>query len=145
MQVEVISTGALTWTWHWWSLPRGRVIECFGPEGSGKSTLAMHVVAESQKLGGTCAYVDVENALDPSYAGTIGVNVDDLWVSQPDSGEQALEIVDRLIKSGSLAVIVIDSVAALVPRAESMGNGRCKYWPTGPADEPGSAQDHRQP
>jgi len=122
MQVEVISTGALTLDLALGGgLPRGRVIECFGPEGSGKSTLAMHVVAESQKLGGTCAYVDVENALDPSYAGTIGVNVDDLWVSQPDSGEQALEIVDRLIKSGSLAVIVIDSVAALVPRAEING------------------------
>ena len=102
-------------------LPRGRVVEIFGPESSGKSTLAMHVVAEAQRNGGVCAYVDAEHAMDPVYAEAIGVNVDDLYISQPDTGEQALEIADTLIRSGALDVIVIDSVAALVPRAEIEG------------------------
>jgi len=102
-------------------LPRGRVVEIFGPEASGKSTLAMHVVAEAQRNGGTCAYVDAEHAMDPAYASAIGVNVDDLYISQPDTGEQALEITDMLIRSGALDVVVIDSVAALVPRAELEG------------------------
>jgi len=102
-------------------LPRGRVVELFGPESSGKSTLAMHVVAEAQRTGGVCAYVDAEHALDPVYASAIGVNVDDLLISQPDTGEQALEITDMLVRSGALDVIVIDSVAALVPRAELEG------------------------
>jgi recombination protein RecA len=102
-------------------LPRGRVVEVFGPESSGKSTLAMHVVAEAQRNGGICAYIDAEHAMDPVYAANIGVNVDDLYISQPDTGEQALEIADMLIRSGALDVIVIDSVAALVPRAEIEG------------------------
>jgi len=103
-------------------LPRGRIVEIFGPESSGKSTLAMHVVAEAQRNGGICAYVDAEHAMDPVYAGAIGVNVDDLLISQPDTGEQALEIADMLIRSGALDVIVIDSVAALTPRAEIEGD-----------------------
>jgi recombination protein RecA len=102
-------------------LPRGRVVEIFGPESSGKSTLAMHVVAEAQRNGGVCAYIDAEHAMDPVYAGAIGVNVDELYISQPDTGEQALEIADMLIRSGALDVIAIDSVAALVPRAEIEG------------------------
>jgi recombination protein RecA len=103
-------------------LPRGRVTEIFGPESSGKSTLAMHVVAEAQRNGGVCAYVDAEHAMDPIYARAIGVDVDELLISQPDTGEQALEIVDILVRSGSLDVIVVDSVAALTPRAEIEGD-----------------------
>jgi recombination protein RecA len=102
-------------------LPRGRVVEIFGPESSGKSTLATHVVAEAQRNGGVCAYIDAEHAMDPVYAAAIGVNVDELLISQPDTGEQALEIADMLIRSGALDVLVIDSVAALVPRAEIEG------------------------
>jgi recombination protein RecA len=102
-------------------LPRGRVIEIFGPESSGKSTLAMHVVAEAQRNGGICAYVDAEHAMDPVYARAIGVDIDQLLISQPDTGEQALEIVDMLVRSGALDVVVIDSVAALTPRAEIEG------------------------
>ena len=102
-------------------LPRGRVVEIYGPESSGKSTLAMHVVAEAQRNGGVCAYIDAEHAMDPVYAAAIGVNVDELLISQPDTGEQALEITDMLVRSGALDVIVIDSVAALVPRAELEG------------------------
>ena len=102
-------------------LPRGRVVEIFGPESSGKSTLAMHIVAEAQRNGGICAYVDAEHAMDPIYARAIGVDVDQLLISQPDTGEQALEIVDMLVRSGALDVVVIDSVAALTPRAEIEG------------------------
>lgn len=102
-------------------LPRGRIIEIYGPEASGKTTLALHVIAEAQKRGGQCAFVDAEHALDPTRAQTIGVNLDDLLMSQPDSGEQALEITETLIRSGALDVIVVDSVAALVPRAELEG------------------------
>jgi recombination protein RecA len=102
-------------------LPRGRVIEIYGPEASGKTTLALHVIAEAQKKGGTCAFVDAEHALDPAYAHKLGVNVDDLLISQPDAGEQALEITDTLVRSGAVDVLVIDSVAALVPRAELEG------------------------
>jgi len=102
-------------------LPRGRVVEIFGPESSGKTTLALHVVAEVQKMGGTAAFVDAEHALDPSYAHKLGVNLDELLVSQPDTGEQALEITDTLVRSGAVDVIVIDSVAALTPRAEIEG------------------------
>src|SRR5712671_7621966 len=102
-------------------LPRGRIVEIFGPESSGKSTLATHVVAEAQRNGGVCAYIDAEHAMDPVYAAAIGVNVDDLLISQPDTGEQALEIADMLIRSGALDVLVIDSVAAVVPRAEIEG------------------------
>lgn len=102
-------------------LPRGRVIEIYGPESSGKTTLALHVLAEAQKLGGTCAFVDAEHALDPSYAAKLGVDVNELLISQPDAGEQALEIVDTLVRSSAIDVLVIDSVAALVPRAELEG------------------------
>src|SRR5688572_26350541 len=101
--------------------PRGRVIEIYGPESSGKTTLALHVIAEAQKLGGTAAFVDAEHALDPGYAKKLGVDIDELIVSQPDTGEQALEIVDTLVRSNAIDVLVIDSVAALVPRAEIEG------------------------
>ena len=102
-------------------LPRGRVVEIYGPESSGKTTLALHVVAEAQKTGGTCAFIDAEHALDPAYARKLGVDVDNLLISQPDAGEQALEITDTLVRSGAVDVLVIDSVAALVPRAELEG------------------------
>jgi recombination protein RecA len=102
-------------------LPRGRVVEIYGPESSGKTTLTLHVIAQAQKLGGTCAFVDAEHALDPIYAEKLGVKVDDLLVSQPDTGEQALEIADMLVRSGAIDVVVIDSVAALTPRAEIEG------------------------
>jgi RecA/RadA recombinase len=123
MDVESIPTGALSLdiALGIGGLPRGRVIEIFGPESSGKSTLAMHVVAEAQRNGGICAYVDAEHAMDPTYAARIGVDVDELLISQPDTGEQALEIADMLVRSGSLDLVVIDSVAALVPRAEIEG------------------------
>ena len=121
--IEAISTGALALDLALGigGLPRGRVIEIFGPESSGKSTLALHVVAEAQRNGGVCAYIDAEHALDPVYAKAIGVNVDELLISQPDTGEQGLEIADMLIRSGALDVLVVDSVAALVPRAEIEG------------------------
>ena len=123
MDVESVATGALSLdiALGIGGLPRGRVIEIFGPESSGKSTLAMHVVAEAQRNGGICAYVDAEHAMDPTYAGRIGVDVDELLISQPDTGEQALEITDMLVRSGALDVIVVDSVAALTPRAEIEG------------------------
>jgi recombination protein RecA len=121
--IEAVSTGALALDLALGvgGLPRGRVIEIYGPESSGKSTLAMHVVAEAQRNGGVCAYVDAEHAMDPIYARAIGVDVDQLLISQPDTGEQALEIVDMLVRSGALDVVVIDSVAALTPRAEIEG------------------------
>ncbi len=124
MNVEAVSTGALALdiALGIGGLPRGRVIEIFGPESSGKSTLAMHVVAEAQRNGGTCAYVDAEHAMDPAYAAKIGVDIDQLLISQPDTGEQALEITDMLVRSGALDVVVIDSVAALTPRAEIEGD-----------------------
>jgi recombination protein RecA len=123
MAVEAIPTGALALDLALGvgGLPRGRVVEIYGPEASGKSTLAMHVVAEAQRNGGICAYIDAEHAMDPVYARAIGVDVDELLISQPDTGEQALEIVDMLIRSGALDVVVIDSVAALTPRAEIEG------------------------
>ena len=102
-------------------LPKGRIIEIYGPESSGKTTLALHVIAEAQKTGGTCAFVDAEHALDPGYARKLGVNLDDLLISQPDAGEQALEIADTLVRSGAIDVLVVDSVAALTPRAELEG------------------------
>lgn len=102
-------------------LPKGRVVEIYGPESSGKTTLTLQVIAEAQKAGGTCAFVDAEHALDPNYAGKLGVNVDDLLVSQPDTGEQALEITDMLVRSNAVDVIIVDSVAALVPKAEIEG------------------------
>jgi recombination protein RecA len=120
---EVISTGSLGLdiALGIGGLPRGRVIEIYGPESSGKTTLALHVIAEAQRQGGTCAFVDAEHALDPAYAKKLGVNIDDLLISQPDAGEQALEIADTLVRSGAIDVLVIDSVAALVPRAELEG------------------------
>ncbi len=123
MAVEAIPTGALALDLALGvgGLPRGRVVEIFGPESSGKSTLAMHVVAEAQRNGGICAYIDAEHAMDPVYAKAIGVDIDQLLISQPDTGEQALEITDMLIRSGALDVVVIDSVAALTPRAEIEG------------------------
>jgi recombination protein RecA len=124
MQIEAVSTGALSLDLALGigGLPRGRIVEIYGPESSGKSTLAMHVVAEAQRNGGICAYIDAEHAMDPVYAKAIGVNIDDLLISQPDTGEQALEITDMLIRSGALDVVVIDSVAALTPRAEIEGD-----------------------
>lgn len=103
-------------------LPRGRIIEVYGPESSGKTTLALHLVAEAQKMGGTCAFVDAEHAMDPVYASKLGVNIDNLLISQPDAGEQALEITDTLVRSGAVDVLVVDSVAALVPRSELEGD-----------------------
>ena len=123
IEIEAISTGSLGLdiALGIGGLPRGRIVEIYGPESSGKTTLALHVVAEVQKAGGTAAFVDAEHALDPSYAHKLGVNLDDLLVSQPDTGEQALEITDTLVRSGAVDIIVIDSVAALTPRAEIEG------------------------
>ena len=123
MAIETVPTGALSLDLALGvgGLPRGRVTEIFGPESSGKSTLALHVVAEAQRNGGICAYIDAEHALDPVYAKAIGVDIDELLISQPDTGEQALEIADMLVRSGALDVVVIDSVAALTPRAEIEG------------------------
>ena len=123
VEVEAVPTGSLGLdiALGIGGLPRGRVVEIYGPESSGKTTLALHVLAEAQKMGGTCAFVDAEHALDPGYAKKLGVNLDDLLISQPDAGEQALEIADTLVRSGALDVMVIDSVAALVPRAELEG------------------------
>ncbi|MEJ0063088.1 MAG: recombinase RecA [Alphaproteobacteria bacterium] len=122
-ETEVISTGSLGLdiALGIGGLPRGRIVEIYGPESSGKTTLALHVVAQAQKNGGTCAFVDAEHALDPAYARKLGVNIDELLISQPDAGEQALEIVDTLVRSGAIDVLVVDSVAALVPRAELEG------------------------
>jgi len=123
MSIEAVATGALALDLALGvgGLPRGRVVEIYGPESSGKSTLAMHVVAEAQRNGGICAYIDAEHAMDPVYAKAIGVDIDELLISQPDTGEQALEITDMLVRSGALDVVVIDSVAALTPRAEIEG------------------------
>ena len=124
LDVQAISTGSLGLdvALGIGGLPKGRIVEIYGPESSGKTTLALHVVAEAQKSGGTCAFVDAEHALDPVYAKKLGVNIDDLLISQPDAGEQALEIADTLVRSGAISVLVIDSVAALVPRAELEGD-----------------------
>lgn len=121
--LDVVSTGSFTLDYALGigGLPRGRIVEIYGAESSGKTTLTLHIVAEMQKLGGTCAFIDAEHALDPTYARNLGVQVDDLILSQPDSGEQALEITDSLVRSGAVDLIVIDSVAALVPRSEIEG------------------------
>ena len=146
VEIETISTGSLGLdiALGVGGLPRGRVVEIYGPESSGKTTLTLHVIAEAQKKGGVCAFVDAEHALDPIYARKLGVNLEDLLISQPDTGEQALEITDTLVRSGAVDVLVIDSVAALTPRAEiegEMGDGAA--GPAGAADEPGAAQAHR--
>ncbi len=122
-QIEVISSGSLglDLALGIGGLPRGRIVEIYGPESSGKTTLALHAIAEAQKRGGTCAFIDAEHALDPIYARKLGVDVDNLLLSQPDGGEQALEICDTLVRSGAIDIVVIDSVAALVPRAELEG------------------------
>ncbi|HEX4556553.1 MAG TPA: recombinase RecA, partial [Xanthobacteraceae bacterium] len=123
MDVDTVPTGSLGLdiALGIGGLPRGRVVEIYGPESSGKTTLALHCLAEAQKKGGICAFIDAEHALDPIYARKLGVNIDDLLISQPDAGEQALEIADTLVRSGAVDVLVIDSVAALVPRAELEG------------------------
>jgi len=123
VDIESVSTGSLGLdiALGIGGLPRGRIVEIYGPESSGKTTLALHVIAEAQKTGGTCAFLDAEHALDPSYAKKLGVNLDELLISQPDAGEQALEIADTLVRSAALDVLVVDSVAALVPRAELEG------------------------
>jgi len=122
--IDVVSTGSLTLdiALGIFGLPKGRIIEIYGPESSGKTTLSLHVLAEAQKKGGTCVFIDAEHALDPSYAKKLGVKIDDLILSQPDSGEQALEIADTLVRSASVDVLVVDSVAALVPKAELEGD-----------------------
>ena len=123
VETEVVSTGSLGLdiALGIGGLPRGRVVEVYGPESSGKTTLALHVIAEAQKAGGTCAFIDAEHALDPAYAAKLGVDVGELLISQPDTGEQSLEIADTLVRSGAIDVLVVDSVAALVPRAELEG------------------------
>ncbi len=124
LNVEAISTGSLSLDLALGvgGIPRGRVTEVYGPESSGKTTLCLHIVAEAQKLGGTAAYIDMEHALDPTYAAKLGVDIDNLFISQPDMGEQAMEIAETLVRSGALDVVVIDSVAALVPKAEIEGD-----------------------
>ena len=123
MEVETISTGSLSLdiALGIGGLPCGRVVEIFGPESSGKTTLTLQTIAEAQKVGKTCAFIDAEHALDPIYAAKLGVKVDDLLVSQPDTGEQALEICDMLVRSGAVDVVIVDSVAALTPKAEIEG------------------------
>lgn len=124
VEIETLSSGSLGLdiALGIGGFPRGRIIEIYGPESSGKTTLALHAVAEAQKAGGTCAFVDAEHALDPSYARKLGVNIDNLIISQPDTGEQALEIADTLVRSGAIDVLIVDSVAALVPKAELEGD-----------------------
>ena len=123
LQVEAIPSGSLSLdiALGVGGVPRGRIVEIYGPESSGKTTLCLHVIAQAQKLGGICGFVDVEHALDPAYAARIGVDVDNLYISQPDAGEQALEIAEALVRSNAMSVVVVDSVAALVPRAEIEG------------------------
>jgi recombination protein RecA len=122
--IDAIPTGSigLDYALGVGGLPRGRIIEIFGPESSGKTTLSLHVIAEAQKLGGICAFVDAEHAMDPEYSKKLGVNIDELLISQPDTGEQALEITESLVRSGKIAVVVIDSVAALTPKDEIEGD-----------------------
>ena len=146
VEIESVSTGSLglDMALGIGGLPKGRVVEIYGPESSGKTTLALHVVAEVQKAGGTAAFVDAEHALDPSYAHKLGVNLDDLLVSQPDTGEQALEITDTLVRSGAVDIIVIDSRGgADAARRDRGRDGRQPARPAGAADEPGAAQAHR--
>ena len=144
-EVPVVSTGsiALDMALGIGGLPRGRVVEIYGPEASGKTTLALQVVAEIQKQGGTAVFIDAEHALDISYAKRIGVNTDDLLISQPDTGEQALEIAEHLVRSGAVDIVVVDSVAALVPRAEIEGEmGDAPHGITGAAHVPGPEETY---
>ncbi len=124
MSIEIIPTGclALDLALGVGGVPRGRIIEIYGPESSGKTTVALHIIAQTQKLGGIAAFIDAEHALDPTYAANLGVDLDNLYVSQPDTGEQALDITDSLVRSGAVDLIVIDSVAALTPKAEIEGD-----------------------
>ena len=124
LQVEVIPTGCLhlDFALGVGGLPKGRIVEIYGPESSGKTTFALHAIAEAQKAGGTAAFIDAEHALDPTYAQKLGVDINELYVSQPDNGEQALDICEALVRSGAIDIVVIDSVAALVPRAEIEGD-----------------------
>ena len=148
--VEAIPTGslALDLALGIGGVPRGRIIEIYGPESSGKTTLALHVLAQAQKMGGEVAFVDAEHALDPTYARALGVKIEDMLISQPDTGEQALEITEALVRSGAIDVVVVDSVAALVPRAEIEGEmGDSFVGLHGPAHESGAAEadgHHRQ-
>ena len=147
LDIEAISTGSigLDIALGIGGLPKGRVIEIYGPESSGKTTLALHVIAEEQGMGGVCAFVDAEHALDPVYAKKLGVNIDELLISQPDTGEQALEITETLVRSGAVSVVVVNSVAALTPEGRARGrDGRRPGRRPGPADEPGDAQAHRR-
>lgn len=144
--IEAISTGSLSLdvATGIGGVPRGRIVEIYGPESSGKTTLTLHIIAEAQKAGGKAAFIDAEHALDPIYARNLGVNVDELLVSQPDTGEQALDICELLARSGAIDVIVIDSVAALVPKDEIMGNmGDSHMGLPGKIDVPGSQEDCR--
>ena len=146
VEIETIPTGSLGLdiALGVGGLPRGRVVEIYGPESSGKTTLTLHVIAEAQKRGGVCAFVDAEHALDPVYARKLGVNLEDLLISQPDTGEQALEITDTLVRSGAVDVLVIDSVAALdAARRNRRRDGRRPARPAGAPDEPGPAQADR--
>jgi len=145
VEIETVSTGSLGLdiALGVGGLPRGRVIEIYGPESSGKTTLALHTVAEAQKKGGVSAFIDAEHALDPIYARKLGVNLEDLLISQPDTGEQALEICDTLVRSGAVDVLVIDSVAALVPRAEIEGEMGDVQPGLQARDEPGVAEIDR--
>ena len=147
MDIEAISTGSLSLdvALGIGGLPCGRIVEIYGPESSGKTTLTLQVIAEAQKKGKTCAFVDAEHALDPIYAAKLGVNVDDLLISQPDTGEQALEICDMLVRSNAVDVIIVDSVAALTPKAEIEGEmGDSHVGLQGPSDVPSAAQADRQ-
>ncbi len=147
-EISVIKTGAIALdiALGIGGVPRGRIVEIFGPESSGKSTLATHIVANAQKNGGLAAYIDAEHALDPSYAAKIGVNLDDLMISQPDNGEEALNIAEMLARSNAIDVIVIDSVAALVPKIELEGEiGDSIHGPASAHDVASAAQTHRHP
>ena len=146
VDIDVIPTGSigLDMALGVGGIPRGRIIEIFGPESSGKTTLALHIVAEAQKKGGVCAYIDAEHAMDPEYTKKLGVNINDLLISQPDNGEQALEIVESLVRTGKIDVIVIDSVAALTPKRRNRGRyGRIPRGQTSPTDVPSSPQTDR--
>ena len=147
MNVETIPTGSLSLdiALGLGGIPKGRIIEIYGPESSGKTTVTLHMIAEVQKRGGIAGFIDAEHALDPVYAKNIGVDIDNLYISQPDNGEQALEITETMVRSGAIDIIVVDSVAALVPKAEidRRRNGRFLRRFAGAPDEPGAAQADR--